>query len=1027
MNIKLIQKFISDVSKKLSTTRATEHTFRSNLEELIGGIANDIVVINEPKRIECGAPDLAILQKSKSMGFVEAKSPTTSLSNLSIADEEQKQRYTAALSNLIYTNCLDWELYCYGRLVKSVTIAKLDLGKVVGIANSFTDLEKLFQEFLIVKPQNFESPEQIAISMARKTQLIQDAILKSLNIKNDPLVEQYTVFKQNLVGDYSKKDFADVYAETITYGLFTAKMHLKKGKFDRYIANSLIPISNPFLRKFFSFVSNELPEGVSWIIDELVDDLNSCDLDKLMQHGVGHGRDRNDAFIYFYETFLGIYNPKKKEKRGVYYTPLPVVKYIVRAVDEVLKKEFGLFDGLANTDRTAENNEFHKVQILDPAAGTGTFLAEIINYIGNFVKKDSPALISDYIKNSLIPRIHGFELLMAPYSMCHLKLEMMYKELGYEATADDNRLSIFLTDSLKKGESIKGQSQFASWLTAEAEGAKEIKLKTPIMCIVGNPPYLGEGGKPSKWMEELINDYKLEPDSQDRLKERNYKWLNDLYVQFIRLSSFYIEKNGEGVLGFVTNHGYIDNPTFRGMRRHLLDTFDKIWILDLKGNARRDEVKKGHDENVFDILQGVSIIIATRNGKKEKGAIAEIRVLELSGRRDEKYRKLLDYEEISLDQFVEIFPRGNQYYFKNWDYDSVYFRNSFKIIDLMPVNSVGMRTAKDKFVFANKAPEIEKRIKDLIELEPDELLRTYEPQKLRRGDIHSSKMDVGKRFDHKKVLTVNYRPFDPKITYYTGKTNGLIHRPSDEISQYYLEGDQIGLLFTRQVRDFSYSHVFVTEFASESSFLSSAGATNARNAPLYLYDNESIKKRSLFGGKINFDTEIFDKIVKSSTNEECGAPNELQVFDYIYGVLNCPDYRREFENYLKADYPRVPYPSTPEEFWDISKKGSKLRNLHLMKTKDLGPMKFPQRSEKNDNEIRTVKYEDSKIFINDDFYFDEIPSNVAYFYIGGYQPAFKWLKDRKGQVLNYEDSVQYRKVLMVLEKSDQIMQTIKFM
>ena len=1024
MFIKSIRKFISDVNDKYSTTRATEHTFRHSLEQMIAGIATDIDVINEPKRIECGAPDLAVLRNNSLIGCIETKNLGVNLKNLSSADKEQKDRYISGLPNLIYTNCLDWELYIHGELKKSVSIAKLNSGKVVGIVGTFSDLEKLLLEFLEAKPLNLEKPEQIANWMAGKTRLLKVAIYESIKNKSKSLIEQYNVFKQNLVDDISEEEFADIYAETITYGLFTARLHFgEKGDFNRHVANSLIPPSNPFLRKFFSFVSNELPDGVSWIIDALVKVLSDCDVKKLMtQTG---DTESNNFFLYFYETFIGKYNPKKRESRGVYYTPVPVVKYIVRAVDEVLKQEFGISNGLVNSDRISGNQNFHRVQILDPASGTGTFLAEIVNFVGKFIKKDSPAFIKDYIKNNLIPRLHGFELLMAPYAMCHLKLEMMFREFGYDLNSSSDRLSVFLTDSLKKGQAIDGQSQFAFWLTEEADGANKIKINTPIMCVVGNPPYLGEGGKHSKWIEDLLEDYKLEPETKNKLKERNYKWLNDLYVQFMRMSSELIKNNGEGVLGFVTNHGYIDNPTFRGMRWHLLNTFNKIWILDLKGNARRGEMKKNNDENVFAIQQGVSIIIATRTKEKKSDELAEVRVLELEGRREEKYSKLRDYEEIKLNTFNQIFPKGNQYYFKEWDYESSYFRNSFQINELMTMNSVGMRTAKDRFVFVNKATELKKRITDLIELETEELVQTYLPQKLRRNDIHDSKVDVGKEYDHNKELTVNYRPFDAKLTYYTGRTNGLIHRPSNEIMQHYMEGGQIGLIFTRQVRDKSYSHVFVTEYASESSFLSSAGATNARNAPLYLQDNTNIKNRSIFGERINFDQEIFTKIKTVSTHKEYGVPNELQVFDYIYGVLNCPDYRKEFDGFLKADFPRIPYPDSPNEFWEVSIKGGKLRNLHLMKTKDIESPNFPQCGGKRDDVIRVVVHRDNKMYINDDLYFDEVPEFVANFYIGGYQPAFKWLKDRKGDCLSYEDSIHYRKILMVLEKSYQIMKTIK--
>ena len=391
------------------------------------------------------------------------------------------------------------------------------------------------------------------------------------------LYSQYEAFKEHLIHDISLEDFADMYAETIAYGMFAARLHDDTLEdFSRQEALELLPRSNPFLRNLFGYIAGpNLDYRISWIIDDLAKVFQATDVRAIMAR-FGNTSQRNDPFLHFYEDFLAAYNPQKREVRGVWYTPEPVVDFIVRAVDDVLKTEFGITDGLADNRKitidwdtgqthkgkaVTTRKEVHKVQILDPAAGTGTFLAQAIKLIAPRIQGTAPGMWAGYVEKDLIPRLHGFELLMASYAMCHMKLEMVLREYGYQPTANPPRVSVYLTNSLEEGEAANQSLPFAQWLSNEVREANTVKRDMPIMCVIGNPPYSGISQNNNRWIEDLITAYKMEPGGVEKLQERKH-WLNDDYVKFIRMSESLIDKNGEGVLGFITNHGYLDNPTF---------------------------------------------------------------------------------------------------------------------------------------------------------------------------------------------------------------------------------------------------------------------------------------------------------------------------------------------------------------------------------------------------------------------------------------------------------------------------------
>ena len=422
-----------------------------------------------------------------------------------------------------------------------------------------------------------------------------------------------------------------------------------------------------------------------------------------------------------------------------------MVDFIVRAVDEVLKTEFDLPDGLAdtstvtldwNTGKQDKNGkpilvkkDVHRVQILDPAVGTGTFLAAVMKHIAPCIKNVAAGLWSRYLETDLIPRLHGFELLMASYAMCHLKLDMILTELGYTPTGVPPRLSVYLTNTLEEGSLSTQNLPFAQWLSNEAKSANAVKQHLPIMCVIGNPPYSGESVNKGEWISGLMDVYKKEPGGIDKLNERNPKWINDDYVKFIRFAEHMIRKNGEGVLGFITNHGYLDNPTFRGMRWHLLNTFSKIYVLDLHGNAKKKEVTPDGqpDKNVFDIQQGVAITIAVK--KKTDAAtkpLAEVFHADLWGKRAEKYAALQKHT-LTGNIWQPLIHTAPLYPFvRRDDEKGAAYRAGFSVQELMPVNSVGIVTARDALTIDMDKMTLWQRVQDFAALTPEQARIKYD-------------------------------------------------------------------------------------------------------------------------------------------------------------------------------------------------------------------------------------------------------------------------------------------------------------
>ena len=621
-----ISHYIDNIDKRYRLGNATEHTFRGDLQNLLEALVPTIRATNEPKRQSCGAPDYILTKKDIPVGFIEAKDiGDKDLDGVKkTGNKEQFDRYKASLNNLIFTDYLSFHLYRDSVLITKISIGEITEKGIKPLPENFANFENLIKDFCTHIGQTIKSSKKLAEMMAGKARLLSDVIGKALtsdeiNHEDSTLKDQMLAFKEILIHDITPQGFADVYAQTIAYGMFAARLHDPTlATFSRQEAAELIPKSNPFLRKLFGYIAGpDIDDRIKWIVDSLVDIFLACNVEEILKN-YGKSTKMEDPIIHFYETFLSEYDPKLRKARGVWYTPAPVVNFIVRAVDDILKTEFDLPQGLADTSKTKikvdvqgkkVEQEVHKVQILDPATGTGTFLAEVVKHIHKKFQGQQ-GIWSNYVETHLLPRLNGFELLMASYAMAHLQLDLLLTETGYKPTKDQ-RLRVYLTNSLEESHPDTG-TLFANWLSSEANEANHIKRDSPVMCVIGNPPYAVSSTNKSPWIESLTADYKKD------LNERNIQPLSDDYIKFLRLGQYYVEKTGEGILAFISNNSFIDGIIHRKMREELMKTFDKVYILDLHGNSKKKEVclDGSPDQNVFDIMQGVSINIFVKKKKK---------------------------------------------------------------------------------------------------------------------------------------------------------------------------------------------------------------------------------------------------------------------------------------------------------------------------------------------------------------------------------------------------------------------------
>ena len=1072
----MIARYVEAINKLFATGVTTEHSFRGDLQNLLNGLLPEFAVINEPKRRSCGAPDYIIEKKEIPVFFIEAKDigDNDLKGTKKTGNKEQFDRYKASLNNIIFTDYLNFLFYKDGELKAELAIARQNGNKIEPIPENFAQFTNLIKDFSQSITTTIKIPKRLAEMMASKARMLADVIDKALtsdeeNNQNTSLLDQMEAFKEVLIHDITPRQFADIYAQTIAYGMFAARLNDKTLEdFTRQEAATLIPKSNPFLRTLFQYISGyDLDERIEWIVNDLADIFRATNVAELLKN-FGKATQTLDPFIHFYEDFLAEYDPALRKQRGVWYTPEPVVKFIVRAVDDILKTDFNLPMGIASTDKTTikeevavgnarkkgttivkVDKEVHKVQILDPATGTGTFLAEVVRYIYENRFAKMPGIWSGYVDNDLIPRLNGFELLMASYAMAHLKLELLLKDTGYVA-GKDQRLKVYLTNSLEEHHPDTG-SLFAGFLAQEANEANHIKRDSPVMVVIGNPPYSGESANKGEWIMGLMEDYKKEPNTNDRLNERNPKWINDDYVKFMRYGQHFIEKNGEGVLAFINPHGFLDNPTFRGMRWHLLNTYDKIYTIDLHGNAKKKETAPdgGRDENVFDIMQGVSINLLIKTGKKKKGELAKVYHYDLFGLRDDKY-EFLNKNSIATIPYVQLENKAPNYFMVKNNFDENKLNDDFKIDELFTNNGLGITTAHDDFVIKNSKKELLDFYKSFQQSERDAniLHKKFKVKEKAGWNILDGYDNIKNEDDLSKyIYPISYRPFDKKFIFYEDK---LVWRTVRKVMQHLMTDENFALFSLKRARDNFTSKFGIFKNLIDKSAISSLD--NGYVFPLYQYPEITNQENFDFDQlknlrKPNLDSNITQKIAENlgltfitdHEDEQAGKEgtfHPLDVLDYIYAVLHSPAYRETYKEFLKIDFPRVPYPTDKDTFFKLVKLGGELRQIHLLEHPSVQAQNISYHG--NGDNIVTRKmtktsigYEPhtsndgkGKVWINDTQYFDDVPLMAWEFHIGGYQPAQKWLKDRQNMTLGYEDITHYQQIVEALINTDRLMKEI---
>lgn len=1003
----MTKKYLSNLFKTYQKGDAREESYYEHLADFLRDYSQskrkkiiDVTIL--PKKTEAGNPDFRIWDgRQKIIGYIEAKDLAADLDR--IEDSEQLERYLSTFPNVILTNFTEFRLYRNGERIEKISIARPFVIKklsTVPPSENEDKLSELLERFLDFSLPKTYTAKTLAVELAKRTKFLKDEIVtEELKIGTKSIQGFYEAFKEFLIAGINEDEFADLYSQTITYGLFAARLRADKN-FNRKSAYDNIPKSIGILRDIFKFISLEdLPQQLEIIIDDIAEVLSVADAKKILDQYYHEGKG-SDPVLHFYETFLSVYDPKTREKRGVYYTPEPVVSFIVRSLHQILKDKFNISDGLASKN----------VTLLDPAGGTLSFLAKAIETaVEEFESKYGKGAVKTFLKDQILQNYYSFELMMAPYAIGHMKMSFLLEELGYRME-DDERVKYYLTNTLEMKELDESKFPGMSSLSHESHEAGKVKKKIPILVVLGNPPYSGISSNKGEWITEQIESYKYV--DGEHFGERKH-WLGDDYVKFIRFAQWKIDEAGEGVLGFITNHSYLDNPTFRGMRQSLMNSFDEIYILDLHGNSNRKEKSPdgSKDENVFDIQQGVAIAFFIKHKKVKPKLIAH---KDIYGLRENKY-DWLNRNSIKNVKWNKLNPKSPYYFLIPRDEKHIKDYNAYTYVpDIFPTNNVGIVTARDKFAIDFELDNLRRRIKDFTNLKKtdDEIRIIYKLKDTSTFKLSKFRKQLSKEDWDNYFIKILYRPFDARYTIYT---RWVIERPIYDTMRHMLQ-DNIALITSRMTKGETFKHAQVTNKVTEVICMSPKTSNNGYIFPLYLYPDTD--KKDLFSEhetgekKPNIKPELFEELKKNFKKDV--TPEEI--FYYIYAVLYSNIYRTKYAEFLKIDFPRVPFTKDYKLFIQLGKLGKQLADLHLLKSKELDKTisKFPI---DGNNKVEKPKYENEKVWINKEQYFDGIKEEVWQYQIGGYQVCEKWLKDRKERTLTLDEIKTYCKIVTSLSKT----------
>lgn len=1027
---------IKDIS-----TNDKEHTHRTALQNLLQAIKdnqdkqNKISIKQEPNNDKegRGAPDFLITKDFLTLGYIENKRVNANLDNIITSDQILK--YTKLSPNIILTDYLRFILLSLNDkneiiICKEVKICSLDEIKSIVKNQSLLDtktqeLNELFSIFFSKIPNPINSALDFANHLSLRTRILKDELL--LSSKNETLLSLFNTFKETLYKELSYEEFCDSFAQTLTYSLFLAKLNNDTAKeIDLNNAKKFIPKSFPLIRSMSGFLDDSFEnlENIKWLLEEIINIINHIDITSIIKElNKTSEKDlfnrsilstHKDPYLHFYETFLASYDPKLREVRGVYYTPAPVVIFIINAIDEALKQDFNHKKGLSEA---LDKN----ITLLDFATGTGTFLLEAFRKALEPISKNSV----NYNPKALIDKFCGFEFLIAPYTIAHLKISQSFKEEFNSPLNDDESLKIALTNTLYFKSISKEQNDQNTLftlidLTREFKKAQKIK-EEQILIITGNPPYSGASSNKGLYEDEIKISYGLEP-SKANLNNEQKKWISsyfkekskqntstfkaiyekhkleneknpkvmlDDYVKFIRFAQSKIDSQESGIFAFISNNSFLDNPTFRGMRYSLMQSFDKIYILNLHGDTRKKEKAPdgSKDDNVFDIMQGVSINIFIKQNSKAKNT--NIYYHDLYGKRKDKYEFLYENDLNSIkwtlvknnEPFYLFLPQNNDLLEE--------YNKGISVKDIFMLSSVGIASSKDAILISTNNKKLEQQVYNFYN-----------------------------EFDKKYIKEIAYKPFDTQKIYYDIKK---VERPRIDIMEHFLGYENIGLIYDRGTNLKEISNLFISSKVIDKHLV----GANSYVSPLYLYPTTRSKK-FLKKENPNFNEENFTSKIENFKESFRTFIDELykekfspeDILGYIYAVLFHKIYREKYLDFLKIDFPKIPFTKDKNTFKNLSKLGLKLINLHLLKNDELdfnvGEALFKDIKNKN-LKIQKIKYnKDTKeLFINESLYFNKVSPEIYEFKIGGYAVLDKYLKSHK------EEDIDHKYFTLIIQTLDE--------
>ena len=1019
------ERYLQNVQQTQSTSEATpELSLFPHLQTFLEGIAVDhfnkdaITFTQEPRRLDqIGRPDFIAMDGLLPIGYIEAEAHGRDLDALTGHAAEQNARFIENLDNFILTNFVEFQLWTDGQLRATANIT-----------DASENLETLLERFLDAGDIQIASPEVLARYLARRTRELQTQIATTLTDEDSNIHAMFSAFKETLISTLTPDDFADMYAQTLAYGLFAARCTLPNAtNFSRHTAVEGLPRSNPFLvQLFYHVASPRLETNVTYILDDIASLLRNVPTEMLRTAFAARNH-LEDPVIHFYETFLAEYDPQRRVDRGVYYTPPQVISYIVRSVDSLLRTELNRSDGLAD-DNTL---------ILDPATGTGGFLLTVLDHIRESVTETyGTGEWNQYINATLVKRIFGFELLVAPYTIAHLKLSLFLQAQGWRA---DERLRIYLTNTLEQPAEMQPSLPFAEFISDEANAALSVKRDEPLLVILGNPPYPQDSANPSRegrrltFIGELIEGY-MPVDGQLLGIWDQKKPLQSDYVKFIRWAQWRIDKNGEGVVGYIVNNSFLDGVTFRKMRQSLMKSFNIMYCFNLHGSSRIEETlpEAERDENVFDIIQGVCILLCVK--ERDNRTPVKVYYADMRGLREDKYN-ILSETDVQTTAWNGLQPASPYYLFvPQVTEHSAEYENGLVISDIFVESSTGIFTARDKLTIHPTTEKLQETVIDFVSLSENDAREKYElPRDTQDWKVHLAQADLRNHPDvEQHIAPIQYRPFDIRWTYYTGQSRGF-HCAPRPAAMHHLLTENLALCVNRGIRSPVWQHALVTNKISEKSYISNRSEPTAQVFPLYLYPNPE---------ELGLETERslnFKPAFLTGLSEALGlpqvAPFDLpegvspeEVLAYIYAILYSPTYRQRYYEFLKYGFPRIPLPQDSDQFRTLATLGQRLIDCHLLKESrpevapagTRGPAVHRFEGE-GDGVVAQVRYVNGRVWINPTQYFTDVPLAVWEYEVGAYQVCEKWLKDRRGEALSRSALQQYRAILVAVAETLRVM------